>query len=109
MSEITKEIAEAARAKLGDKRAKEIEALLGAVADAIKPVLQEFRQRLIALEARDDFQDRGVWKEGLLARTNHGVTHEGSYWICQRATMARPGTNADWRLAVKRGRDAKGA
>jgi integrin beta 3 len=35
------------------------------------------------------------------------VTLDGSLFIAQRDTEAMPGTSADWRLAVKRGRDGK--
>jgi hypothetical protein len=36
------------------------------------------------------------------------VTHEGSGWIAQRATNAKPGTpNSGFQLAIKRGRDGK--
>jgi hypothetical protein len=37
------------------------------------------------------------------------VTYGGSLWIAQRDTSASPGDKpADWKLAVKRGRDGKG-
>lgn len=50
--------------------------------------------------------DRGVWTEGNFEKGD-GVTWGGSYWIAQCDTKAKPETNKDWRLAVRRGRDGK--
>jgi len=88
---------------------KRIGAIVDGIFEALKPTLDGFKERLAQLEARNDFVDRGTWKEGLVASKNHGCTHEGSFWIAQRATMSKPGTSDDWRLAVKRGRDGKDA
>lgn len=45
---------------------------------------------------------RGIWRAGEFVKGD-GVTHEGSYWIAQRETSAKPGTNEDWKLSAKRG------
>lgn len=50
--------------------------------------------------------DRGVWKEGGY-KAGDGVTWAGSFWIAQNDTTAKPDSGEDWRLAVKRGRDAR--
>lgn len=51
--------------------------------------------------------DRGVWTERGYERGD-GVTWGGSFWIAQKDTETKPDTpKSDWRLAVKRGRDAK--
>lgn len=50
--------------------------------------------------------DRGVWREGKFKRGD-GVSWGGSFFIAQKNTTAKPETSADWRLAVKRGRDGK--
>lgn len=52
--------------------------------------------------------DKGFWKEGISAEAGDGFTFGGSYWIAQKDTDTKPDIgNPDWRLAVKRGRDAK--
>lgn len=51
--------------------------------------------------------DRGVYREGDAYEKGDGVTWGGSFWIAQKDTSAKPETNADWRLATKRGRDGK--
>ena len=51
--------------------------------------------------------DRGVYKDGTQYAQGDGTTWAGSYWIAQATTKEKPGTGADWRLAVKRGRDGK--
>lgn len=52
--------------------------------------------------------DAGFWKEGMKVEKGDGVTFGGSYWIAQRETDSKPEIgNPDWRLAVKKGRDAK--
>ena len=54
--------------------------------------------------------DRGVYRSGARHREGDGVTWGGSFWIAQRDTASTPGGDSpDWRLAVKRGRDAKEA
>lgn len=51
--------------------------------------------------------DCGVWKDGAFYEHGDGVTYGGSFWIAQKNTDDKPGTNESWRLAVKKGRDAK--
>jgi hypothetical protein len=51
---------------------------------------------------------RGTFKSGQRYEAGDMVTHEGSGWIAQRATNAKPGTpNSGFQLAIKRGRDGK--
>ena len=50
---------------------------------------------------------KGVWEPGEHTRGNC-TTWGGSLWICVvEKTTAKPETNADWKLAVKRGRDGR--
>lgn len=52
--------------------------------------------------------DRGVYVEGKDYEAGDAVTWGGSLWIAQRDTSSKPdGADSGWRLAVKRGRDAK--
>lgn len=51
--------------------------------------------------------DRGVFKEGQPYVKGDGVSFGGCFWIAQKETNAKPGTDPTWRLAVKKGRDAK--
>lgn len=51
--------------------------------------------------------DRGVFKQGTVYEKGDCTTWAGSAWVAQRQTEAKPGTNGDWRLAVKCGRDGK--
>lgn len=51
--------------------------------------------------------DRGVYKEGSGYVKGDGVSYTGCFWIAQKETTSKPGTDATWRLAVKKGRDAK--
>jgi hypothetical protein len=54
--------------------------------------------------------DIGFWKEGVVAEAGDGVTHGGSFWIAQKDTESKPEQgNPDWRLAVRKGRDARQA
>lgn len=54
--------------------------------------------------------DRGVYKSGTAHAKGDSVTYGGSMWIAQRETTGAPGDGSpDWRLSVKRGRDAKDA
>jgi hypothetical protein len=52
--------------------------------------------------------DRGVFKPESVYLKGDGVTYAGSFWISQKDQPgSKPGEDANWRLAVKRGRDAK--
>lgn len=50
--------------------------------------------------------DRGSHKVGRTYEKGDGVTYGGSFWISQRDTDQTPANGPDWRLAVRRGRDA---
>lgn len=51
--------------------------------------------------------DAGVFKEGTTYEQGDGVSFGGSVWIAQVDTpQGKPGAGPDWRLAVKKGRDA---
>lgn len=49
---------------------------------------------------------RGVWKEGESYDRADMVTWGGDLWHAERATSQKPATD-DWKLAVRKGRDAK--
>lgn len=51
--------------------------------------------------------DRGVYRPEATYTKGDAVTYGGSVWIAQTDTRARPDGSADWRLAVKKGRDGK--
>lgn len=52
--------------------------------------------------------DAGYYREGEAYEKGDGVTFGGSYWIAQALTRTKPEIgNDEWRLAVKKGRDAK--
>jgi hypothetical protein len=50
---------------------------------------------------------RGVWQQDQTYEKGDNVTWAGSIWVAQTDTAAKPETNSDWKLAVKRGRDGK--
>jgi hypothetical protein len=81
-----------------------------AVVKTLRPFIHDHAKRIEALEAAQaktlaDFY-RGVWQPGPHKRGD-AVTWEGSLFICWVDTEAKPGTNGDFKLAVKRGRDGK--
>lgn len=52
--------------------------------------------------------DRGVYSGDKSYEQGDGTTYGGCYWIAQKdAPEGVPGSSADWRLAVKKGRDGK--
>lgn len=52
--------------------------------------------------------DRGVFREETKYLKGDGCTFGGSYWIAQKSSPeGKPGQSDDWRLAVKKGRDAR--
>lgn len=50
---------------------------------------------------------RDVYVNGQAYRAGDAATFGGSLWIAKCDTKSKPGTNADWKLAVKRGADGK--
>lgn len=63
--------------------------------------------RLAALEQRPSLSYRGVWDPRSEYREGEFVTDQGSVWYARRTTRERPGSSADFQLAVKRGADGK--
>ncbi len=54
------------------------------------------------------FIDRGVYKADEQYERGNGVTWGGCFWLAQKDTPeGKPGESADWRLAVKKGRDGR--
>jgi hypothetical protein len=54
--------------------------------------------------------DRGVWQPDRVYKRGDGVSWGGQFTICQAdETTEKPEGSKDWRLAVRKGRDAKGA
>lgn len=52
--------------------------------------------------------DRGVYSGEKSYEQGDGTTYGGCYWIAQKdSPEGVPGSSADWRLAVKKGRDGK--
>jgi hypothetical protein len=96
-----------------DDQAALVELIAQAVAYATNPLhaqIRDLRAKVLALEARPALEDRGVWQAGVTYAHGHVVTCDGSLWLAQRPTTARPGSDAgahDWRLCVKRGRDGR--
>ena len=83
------------------------EALISAIVDFVfERVFVPLEKRLDALEARPELRYLGTWVKGNYEPGN-AVTHDGSLWICVAPTKGRPGPSAGWRLAVKKGQDAK--
>lgn len=53
-------------------------------------------------------QDAGIYKDGQKYDKGDGVTFGGSWWIAQvDSPKGKPGTSSEWRLAVRRGKDAR--
>lgn len=53
--------------------------------------------------------DRGPFKSGEGYQKGDAVSYGGSLWIAQEPTEDKPDGSKAWRLAVKKGRDARGA
>jgi hypothetical protein len=74
-----------------------------------RTIVREYKRGDEVLTFRHTFPvviDRGVWTEGVYQKGD-GCTWGGSFWIAQTDTKAKPDTNADWRLSIRRGRDGR--
>jgi hypothetical protein len=73
--------------------------------------LADLEKRVADLEARPVFEDAGVYAHDKSYVRGQGVTENGSFWIAKRniGFGEKPGACDGWRLAVKKGRDAREA
>lgn len=79
----------------------------GADGIATREEIEEIMEaRFLDLQART-FADiyREVYRSGQTYKRGEIATWDGSMWLAQVETMAKPGEGADWTLVVKRGRD----
>jgi hypothetical protein len=77
------------------------------IGEALRDAVRPLQARLAELEATK-FEYLGVWREGLQARPNQTAMRGGSLWICVKETDRAPGEpDSGWKLATKRGRDAR--
>lgn len=51
--------------------------------------------------------DVGPWTAGETYPAGAGVSWDGGYWIAKALTHEQPGSGADWRLCVRRGKQGK--
>lgn len=83
------------------------------VADDGRTIVMSFDQGQNRFEAEMKFPVpiyRNVFKEGEEYEPGDMVTWGGSVWHCGEKTTAKPDSpDSGWRLAVKKGRDAKDA
>ena len=69
-------------------------------------------KRVADLEAQQSkgMQYRGIWRSSESYDRGDWITFRGSAWHCDRSTGQSPADDPTaWTLAVKRGRDSKGA
>jgi hypothetical protein len=92
------------------------EGLTELLAELVRHVRTETRAELAALEhrllgeieKRKGFEYAGTYQPGQSYSRDQGCTYQGSLWIAVRDFPSVPGReNSGWRLAVKRGRDAR--
>jgi hypothetical protein len=90
---------------------QELRTVLRAIGRFVGDRIAPLRQRIDELEKRQaqcQLKYMGVWSHDQYYQEGNFVTHAGSLWCCLKAqTMERPGSCADWQLAVKRGHDAR--
>ena len=96
------------------KTAKDIDAMVSAIAGAIKGAIEgprvhgriaELEQRIKALEQRPLLKYAGVWRSGNSYAEGQLTTHQGGLWLSTDPTTSTPGTpGSGWRLIVKQGR-----
>jgi hypothetical protein len=72
---------------------------------AVRPLKEQIAELQLTLE---QFGFRGDWEPGVEFKRGNFVMLSGSLWHCNADnTTSRPDThNPDWKIAVKRGRDA---
>jgi hypothetical protein len=82
-----------------------ISAVLRGIGKVLQPRLTALEKRIEELE-RHPFSFSGVWESGQYER-NEFVSHRGSLWFSHTQTTSKPGTDNDWQLVVKHGRNGR--
>jgi hypothetical protein len=113
---VTVENLDGALATFYKRVTKRIMVLIGGASEELLDGMFVLRERITKLEKELAEQKAnpptladcysGVWQPGLHKRGD-AVTWNGSLFIAQRDTEAKPETSDAWRMAVKRGRDGK--
>lgn len=81
---------------------------IASVEDIERRVAAAVEARFAEIQIRT-FADiyRDIFREGENYRRGEIVTWGGSLWLAKAATRARPGTNEEWKLVVKKGADGR--
>jgi hypothetical protein len=96
------EVREIVRAGL---RAFADEVLAEAIGTSIGEIAKEIEAHL--RDALREFTYKGSWSEGVTYRKGNFVSMGGQLYHANHDGTSRPGTNGDWSLAVKSGRDGR--
>lgn len=73
-----------------------------------RPIAKFQRGDVVKTFALPCIIDRGPYRAGEAYQKGDAVSYGGSLWIAQDATDGKPDGGKGWRLAVKKGRDARG-
>jgi hypothetical protein len=96
------------------------EKLAHAIATAVNEVIAPLRREIIAIKMENaelqgqvkSLQEgglhyRGVYEDGQAYQIGDACTSGGSMWRAQASTTFKPGQSTDWKLVVRKGRDAR--
>jgi hypothetical protein len=83
----------------GEKFGQEI---VGAVRGYVEREIGDLKARIAELETRT-LKYVGVYVDGKVYHPGEMTSHAGSLWHCEGTTQSKPGADASWKLAVKRG------
>lgn len=87
----------------GEKFGQEI---VAAVRGYLEREIDDLKARIVELESRT-LKYVGVHVDGRVYHPGEMVTHSGSLWHCEGTTISKPGADASWKLAIKRGEFSK--
>ena len=87
------------------KPSKKVLYAIGRLVRAVE-LIEDMAARIEDLERKQP-QYRGTWKAGCMYSQGSFITHDGSVFCAMQDTDTKPGTDATWQLAVKRGRDGR--
>lgn len=87
----------------------DLEDLSSVLVETVERAVASLRNEIMTELAKRSVEYLGVHQEGRTYTRGSFTTFQGSLWHCNKQTSAKPGTSADWTLAVKCGRDGKDA
>lgn len=87
---------------------QELQKIIKGIATVMGERFSRLEKRILEIEKKG-VEYKGIYQPAQLYERGAIVTYKGGMWHANVATRSLPGTNIEWTLCVKSGRDGKDA